>query len=179
MNDLDERSDSFKEENNFVQFNSSDLSSHPSLDLDRELSYYALDVDNLDKLQKECCIMNSQKVTSLRVMHCANLSSLKGIGNFRALVHLNLSSNGLMSVRGLEVLRELESLDLSTNKITQLFGFQNLTKLRTLILAHNKIDNLEHFRELKTLKQLQKVDLNDNYLTDLQQLRHLESLPAL
>jgi Leucine-rich repeat (LRR) protein len=155
------------DDHNYIQFNSSDISSHPSLDLDRDLSYYALDVENLDQLCTECHISNSQKVKSLRVMHCASFTSLKGLGYFKQLTILNLSSNSIMSMQGIECVPLVEDLNLSTNKISQVFGLNKLVNLRKLTLSHNKIVSLEHFEELRGLKQLSYLDLNDNYIGEL------------
>ena len=85
-----------------------------------ELSYYAIDIENVEDLAKSQKLsMNSAgSVATLRIMHCNNFASLKGIHIFSLVKDLNLSSNGIMSMSFLESLSNVETLNLSCNKIT-------------------------------------------------------------
>ena len=56
-------------------------------------------------------------LTHLRVMHCNEFTSLKGINILQNLLEINLSSNNLISMAGIESLYKLEYLNLSCNKI--------------------------------------------------------------
>ena len=61
-------------------------------------------------------------VATLRVMHCTQLTEMRGLNTYPNLKELNVSSNSVLSMSGLESLRCLEILNLSCNKITQIFN---------------------------------------------------------
>ena len=122
-NNYEERSNSFfdelMEEDLLPKFD--DMKSQQSESVQsqlKELSFYALDVENIEDLVKKQKITNTHQITSLRIMHCNQLTSLKGIHLFSKVKELNLSSNGLMSMSFLESLTCVETLNLSCNKIT-------------------------------------------------------------
>lgn len=50
-------------------------------------------------------------------MHCAELTSLKGIDLFTNLTELNVSSNNLLAMSGIEQSTQLTYLNLSCNQI--------------------------------------------------------------
>jgi hypothetical protein len=61
------------------------MESHRSSDFDtgsQELSFYALDIEKIDDLDKHLENKNPKNIKSLRVMHCNSLLSLKGIHSF-------------------------------------------------------------------------------------------------
>lgn len=66
----------------------------------------------------------ASKLTNLRVMHCNDLTSLKGIEKLTNLIELNLSSNNIMSMAGIEPLYKLTYLNLSCNKIQKIFSLK-------------------------------------------------------
>ena len=68
----------------------------------KEVSYYALDIENLEDLVREEKVKMTHEVGTLRVMHCNSLISLKGLHLFQNLTHLNLSSNSLQSMTFLD-----------------------------------------------------------------------------
>jgi len=143
---------------------------------EEELSYYALEIEKIEDLQGR----QLSKARSIRIMHCNNLQSLKGIHLCARVQELNLSSNNIMSMAFLEQLTQLQVLNLSCNKITQVFNLQNVAATLTkLILSHNRIVQLAHFKEMGQSSVLEFVDLNDNYIGDLAQLRALENLSCL
>ncbi len=54
-----------------------------------------------DLARKETQIQPTQ-IKNLRIMHCSELTSLKGIEAYSNLIDLNASSNNLLSMNGLE-----------------------------------------------------------------------------
>jgi Leucine-rich repeat (LRR) protein len=85
---------------------------------DKELSFYALDVENIEELIRTQKVKNPQEYSVFRVMHCSRLTSMKGVSLFVNLRELNLSSNGLLSTGFLDGVKNLEILNLSCNKLT-------------------------------------------------------------
>ena len=90
-------------------------------EFEKEASFYAL-----DSAQSLYDVANTQFKSSaapkfiqtLRVMHCAQLTELRGINLFVNVRELNISSNNVLSMNGLEGLRQVEDLNLSCNKIS-------------------------------------------------------------
>ena len=112
-----------------------------------EVSVYAMDsvqsiLDVLrDKLQdnKE----NALRVKVLRVMHCAQLTEMRGLHFFANICELNISSNSILTMSGLEGLNQLESLNMSCNKLTRIICLANVARtLKHLNLSHNRIVSL-------------------------------------
>ena len=120
-------------------------------------------------------------VTNLRVMHCNDLTSLSGIQKL-PLVDLNLSSNSLLSMAGVEGLYKLRYLNLSCNKLQSITCLKLLQNLKTLILSHNRITCLRALEEMGDYSKLECLDVTDNYITELSnikslsQFRHLKEL---
>lgn len=111
---------------------------------EKEISFYALDAENIEEIIRTQKVKNPMEYSILRVMHCARLTSMKGVSLFVNLRELNLSSNGLLSMSFLESIKNLEVLNLSCNKLTQigqhLIHFSQT--LRKLILSHNRLVSL-------------------------------------
>ena len=85
-----------------------------------EAAYYGMtDVESIEevvgRLREKC--QRPDFVQVLRVMHCNELTSLKGINVFQNLVDLNISSNNLITMSGLETIMQLQTVNLSCNKI--------------------------------------------------------------
>lgn len=124
-----------------------------------------------------------QSYTVLRVMHCGSLTSMKGVSLFSGLRELNLSSNSLLTMGNLEGMRGLEVLNLSCNKITQISNLQPFAQtLRKLILSHNRILSLAVFNSgphSAPMLALEYLDLKDNYIGQLDEVKNLESLVSL
>ena len=69
----------------------------------------------------------------------------------------------------------LRILNLSCNKISKIQGLQNtLRTLEKIVISHNRISSIEYFAEAVQFGQqapyLTHIDLNDNYIGDLQQI---------
>ena len=109
-------------------------------------------------------------------MHCENFSNINGIQIwlFQNLVELNLSSNNLEDIGELICMKQLRILNLSCNKISQIQGLDNsLHSLEKIILSHNRIAHLNYFGRIQNSSEapnLSHLDLNDNYIGDIQQL---------
>lgn len=87
---------------------------------EKELSFYALECENIEDIIRSQKVRGPQEYTVFRVMHCGSLNSMKGVSLFSGLRELNLSSNGLLSMSFLDGLRRLEILNLSCNKLSQI-----------------------------------------------------------
>lgn len=113
-------------------------------------------------------------------MHCSQLTDLRGIGAFTILRELNVSSNSILSMSGLEELRHLENLNLSCNKIAQIHGLRQMAKtLKVLNLSHNRIVSLQSMQEIADVAVLQVLDLTDNYIGELQNVKCLQNFRHL
>jgi Leucine-rich repeat (LRR) protein len=78
-----------------------------------EKCFYAIDIKNLTEL--ECS--NKSSVLSLKILHCNNLTSTRGISRFTNLAELDISSNQIDDLTELETLESLVSMNLSCNQI--------------------------------------------------------------
>jgi hypothetical protein len=90
---------------------------------EKELSFYALDVESIDDMIRSQRVKSPSEYSILRIMHCGALTSMKGIALFSGLRELNLSSNSIMSVApllegNLMTTSRIEVLNLSCNKLT-------------------------------------------------------------
>eukprot|EP01006_Ploeotia_vitrea_P023959 TRINITY_DN56646_c0_g1_i1.p1 TRINITY_DN56646_c0_g1~~TRINITY_DN56646_c0_g1_i1.p1 ORF type:complete len:237 (-),score=4.65 TRINITY_DN56646_c0_g1_i1:79-789(-) len=100
-------------------------------------------------------------------------------GQFDPGIVTKLSFNGLgvSRIQSLSCAPMVHTLDLSNNKIGSLNGLNALTDtLVNLNLAHNSISQLA---PLKELPKLQRLTLTGNYVSELEELWHLTSLPQL
>ena len=97
---------------------------------------------------------------------------MRGLHLFANIKELNVSSNGLTSMSGLENLRNLENLNLSCNKITQILSIESVARtLKTLNLSHNRIVSLMPLGEFADISALESLDLTDNYVGELSNLK--------
>lgn len=114
---------------------------------DKELSFYAVECETIEELVRRQKVKGPSEYTILRVMHCAGLTSMKGVALFPNLRELNLSSNSIMSLNPLldasvsqTVQFRIETLNLSCNKLTQVLSLAPIAHcLRKLNLSHNRI----------------------------------------
>lgn len=103
---------------------------------------------------------------------------------FQPIVELNLSSNNLSDISELSVLKNVRHLNLSCNRITQVQGLDGMIgSLRRLVLSHNRIASLQYFSTIvqngQSAPHLVTIDLNDNYIGDIQQVRHFRPIISL
>jgi Leucine-rich repeat (LRR) protein len=106
-----------------------------------ERSYYALDISTLKEIEEG----PTEGVRVLRIMHCTQLTSLEGAGDFRQLVELNCASNQLTEIGHIFHLTSLLKLNLSCNNISAVPDLSGLSALEELVLSHNRISNIEGF----------------------------------
>lgn len=148
-----------------------------------ELSYYALEIGSISDLiqQQNLFDYQSKVISSLRVMHCDQLSNLNGIQvqMFQNITDLNLSSNNIEDLNELSNLRNVKILNMSCNKIVNICGLESMMgKLEKLVLSHNRIASLVYFKNLvvngQVAPNLTTIDLNDNYIGELAQVEHLK-----
>jgi len=119
-------------------------------------------------------------------MHCENFCNINGIQikMFQPIIELNLSSNNLSEIGELSVLKHIRNLNLSCNKITQIQGLDGMIgSLRRLVLSHNRIASLQYFATIiqngQSAPHLATIDLNDNYISGMQQVRHFRPIISL
>ncbi|TNV86320.1 hypothetical protein FGO68_gene14015 [Halteria grandinella] len=153
---------------------------------DKELSFYAVEAETLEDLVRRQKVKNLSEYTILRVMHCTGLSSMKGVTLFPQLRELNLSSNSIMSLnplleQGGMVQFKIESLNLSCNKLTQLMSIGSIAHcLRKLVLSHNRLVSLQPLSlNLPNSPALEFLDLNDNYIGELEMIKYLQPFTNL
>uniref|UniRef100_A0A8B9HZ16 Nischarin n=1 Tax=Astyanax mexicanus TaxID=7994 RepID=A0A8B9HZ16_ASTMX len=90
---------------------------------------------------------------------------------------LDLSHNKLFLVENLQHLYNLIHLDLSYNKLTVLEGVHTkLGNIKTLNLAGNQLETLSGLSKLYSLVNL---DLSSNRLAQLDEIKHIGTLPCL
>ena len=125
-------------------------------------------------------------IGALRLMHCGNLHDINGIqiNMFASLQHLNLSSNNLSDISELACSHHVKELNLSCNKICSIKGLENMLHcLEKLTLSHNRIVNLNYFRAIfvngQSAPNLSFVDLNDNYISELEQIAYFKPVISL
>ena len=152
--------------------------------VDREVSVYALDavqsIHDVHQSQFKSATGGQPHVETLRVMHCSQLTELRGLHLFPNLVELNASSNSVLTMSGLESLQRLTNLNLSCNKITQIFAMANVARtLKVLNLSHNRIVSLNPLGEFAEIAALEVLDLTDNYIGELANIRHLSKFAHL
>ena len=81
---------------------------------------------------------------------------------------------------GLESLNRLETLNLSCNKITQIFSMANVARtLVTLNLSHNRIVSLMPLGGFAEIAVLETLDLTDNYVGELSNIKQLSKFAHL
>ncbi|CDI73759.1 hypothetical protein EPH_0000430 [Eimeria praecox] len=106
-----------------------------------------------------------------------NLSSIQDLLGLRLLEELLLDGNSIESLEGIESLYQLECLDISHNCIVSFPpGMQQLKRLVFLCAESNKLQQLEHLEGLPALTQLY---LSNNNIRAFRSLMHLSRCPSL
>lgn len=99
---------------------------------------------------------------------------MRGLHFFANVCELNVSSNSILTMSGLEGLRQLESLNMSCNKLTRIFCLANISRtLKHLNLSHNRIVSLMPMEEFADISVLEKLDLTDNYIGEMNNIKAL------
>ncbi|XP_014790736.1 nischarin isoform X5 [Octopus bimaculoides] len=91
--------------------------------------------------------------------------------------HLDLSHNFIDTIQNLQWLSQLTSLNLSHNNIDHLDSLHTkLGNLKTLNLAGNRI---KHLQCLSKLFSLVNLDISNNDISDINEVKHVSGLPCM
>eukprot|EP00466_Bigelowiella_natans_P016926 jgi/Bigna1/90431/estExt_fgenesh1_pg.C_700063 len=115
-------------------------------------------------------------------LHFNQIRKIANLETLTNLVSLNLSSNEIEAIEGLGSLKNLKELDLSCNKITSVQGLEGALNLEKISLAYNLIHDLRGFDSnvfQREAQKLQNIDLRDNRISELDQLRFLQGCKVL
>uniref|UniRef100_H3GTB8 Uncharacterized protein n=1 Tax=Phytophthora ramorum TaxID=164328 RepID=H3GTB8_PHYRM len=143
-----------------------------------------------------------RNLSRLTMVNCnlMEISSLESVG--ASLVHLCLSNQNITQMSGLSALRQLRHLYLQQNRISRIEGLERCRKLKTLWLYDNyltSVDNLGFCSDLRELwlqnnkiqslkaasggiselVNLQRLNLANNCIRDVDEFEHLRKLIAL
>lgn len=114
------------------------------------------------------------------MLHSGNkISDLTGLtaDGLPCLRHLDLSANPLASTAGLTPLPSLLCLYLASCSLTRLEGLEGLRRLTTLHARGNQLTSLEGFAA--SMEALQYLNVRDNPVAELSELKRLQPLPFL
>uniref|UniRef100_H3ATA8 Leucine rich repeats and guanylate kinase domain containing n=1 Tax=Latimeria chalumnae TaxID=7897 RepID=H3ATA8_LATCH len=115
-----------------------------------------------------------QALTKL-ILDYNNISEIKGLEKCRSLTHLSLAHNKISAITGLADL-PLKTVCLGGNRIERVTGLENLQALQRLDLSCNKIQSLHG---LGVHDLLETVDLENNQVAEVGEIKHLDHLPLL
>ncbi|NWU32794.1 LRGUK protein, partial [Dyaphorophyia castanea] len=115
-----------------------------------------------------------QSLTKL-LLDFNEIQEIRGLENCPSLTQLGLSHNKLTAIRGLENL-PIRVLNLSFNQIEKVTGLKSLRALQKLDLSCNKINSLQGLEELHLLEV---INLEDNQVAELSEIKRIEGLPLL
>ncbi|KDO32574.1 hypothetical protein SPRG_03048 [Saprolegnia parasitica CBS 223.65] len=130
--------------------------------------------------------VSAEEPTGVEVLnlHGNCIRTMDGLQRFPNLRELSLSSNWIeapsySALRGLE---HLTVLDLSANRLVTTMGIPTLPALKELSLAYNALTVLDGLLDPLKLPQLEILDLRDNqiaHIDDLRPLFYLQNLRSL
>ncbi|NXB73409.1 LRGUK protein, partial [Donacobius atricapilla] len=103
------------------------------------------------------------------------IEEMRGLERCHSLTQLGLSHNRLTAIRGLENL-PIRILDLSFNQIEKVNGLKSLKTLQRVDLSNNKINSLQGLEEHHLLEV---INLEENQVAELSELKWIEDLPLL
>ncbi|XP_071280298.1 leucine-rich repeat and guanylate kinase domain-containing protein isoform X2 [Agelaius tricolor] len=103
------------------------------------------------------------------------IEEIRGLEECHSLTQLGLSHNRLAAIRGLHSL-PIRVLNLSFNQIEKVDGLKSLKNLQCVNLSHNKINSLQGLEEHDLLEA---INLEDNQVAELSELKWIENLPLL
>ena len=111
---------------------------------------------------------------NLRYNHVTNVSALRTLSQ---LTSLDLSENALSDLSGVATLTQVNFLDVHHNGLTDLTPLSGMKNLWSLTLRDN--DYQGSLSALSSLRQLEHLDLDQNRIQDLDDLRNLKHLKDL
>ncbi|XP_041256991.1 leucine-rich repeat and guanylate kinase domain-containing protein [Onychostruthus taczanowskii] len=103
------------------------------------------------------------------------IEEIRGLEECHSLTQLGLSHNRLAAIRGLQHL-PIRILNLSFNQIEKVNGLKTLKNLQWVDLSSNKINSLQGLEEHDLLEV---INLEDNQVAELSELKWIEDLPLL
>ncbi|XP_067861278.1 leucine-rich repeat and guanylate kinase domain-containing protein isoform X2 [Heptranchias perlo] len=103
------------------------------------------------------------------------IQAIKGLQNCRSLSHLSLAENRLLEISGLDNL-PIKFLCFQGNQLTNVRGLANMKRLHKLDLSNNKIETLIG---LEDHDLLETINLENNQIRDLNEIKHLRQLLLL
>nr|XP_034307872.1 leucine-rich repeat and guanylate kinase domain-containing protein-like [Crassostrea gigas] len=125
------------------------------------------------------------------------IEEMTDLSAYHYLTVLNLDHNKISKITGLEKCTRLQDLSLAHNKVERIHGLENLP-LQSLNLCHNhikKIENLETLRLLRSINLagnnirslagledhplLENVDLEDNEVIDISEMKYIKESQML
>lgn len=112
--------------------------------------------------------------TSLSIVHCESLVTMRGLQRFPLLTNLTLSGNNLSRIEYLENVPSLVKLDLSANRLTTIEGLTTLLSLEILDLSGNMIASIQGLLPISGPQfNLREVFLAGNQIFDVRELEIL------
>ncbi|KAF0685745.1 Aste57867_22353 [Aphanomyces stellatus] len=125
---------------------------------------------NLRELQLRT-ITGLDMLVQLRVLLAANnyLTTLTWLWPGNRLVHVDISSNGLVSLAGLHLCPTLRKLNVAENQLTSLAGLQHALQLEELECRHNQLTD-DTLGYLCPLTKLRVLSVGFNRLADVDAL---------
>ncbi|OMJ80206.1 hypothetical protein SteCoe_19617 [Stentor coeruleus] len=114
------------------------------MDFPEEFSCYNDTITSLTEAKD----LQEKQFAKIRVLHCANLTSMQGIEDQTNLIDLNLSSNAIQRIESLHKMSSLIILNLSCNNIRVINCLSGLKSLQKLNLSFNKISSIYNLRQL-------------------------------
>ncbi|XP_063096605.1 leucine-rich repeat and guanylate kinase domain-containing protein isoform X6 [Cavia porcellus] len=103
------------------------------------------------------------------------IEEISGLEMCHSLIHLSLANNKITTIKGLNML-PIKILCLSNNQIQKVIGLEDLKVLQNLDLSHNQISSLQG---LEHHNLLEEINLEDNKIAELDEIKYIENLPIL
>ncbi|XP_078533602.1 leucine-rich repeat and guanylate kinase domain-containing protein [Lissotriton helveticus] len=144
-------------------------------------------------------LLDFEPPRNLKVVNLSHniITEMKDLSAYQALTRLDLSYNQIEEIKGLEKCVSLTYLDLSHNNISTIGGLFNLP-IKTLFLASNQIQQITGLEDLMSLHKLdlsgnsisslegleehdllETINLEENKISELDEIRYLQDLPLL
>ncbi|XP_059843051.1 leucine-rich repeat and guanylate kinase domain-containing protein-like isoform X2 [Hypanus sabinus] len=103
------------------------------------------------------------------------IQAIEGLQNCKSLTYLNMAENRLLEISGLDYL-PIKFLFLQGNQFINVKGLANMKRLHKLDLSNNKIETLIG---LEDHDLLETINLENNQISDLDEIMHLRNLQLL
>ncbi|XP_078091946.1 leucine-rich repeat and guanylate kinase domain-containing protein [Mustelus asterias] len=148
-----------------------ELSSLADLKLPRNIKEVDLSYNQLTKMKE---LSNYRFLFKLNLDN-NQIQAIEGLKNCTSLRYLSLAENRLSEVSDLDGL-PIKFLCLRGNKITKVKGLEKIERLHKLDLSKN---NIETLNGLADHDLLEAINLENNQIRDLNEIKHMQNLPLL